>query len=87
LPGAISTFAAQHFTGFGIPGQPLLINGVAVVLEHQLTGISINLDQEVTAGIQRNEALGEAFIQSIDGRSQRYGGFRGLDHLFNLQTQ
>ena len=52
-------------------GQSLGIDRVAVMLEDQLSGSPINLDQEIAVGIERDEALGEALIENIDRLGDR----------------
>ncbi len=57
LPWSITTLAAQHFAGFVITRQPILINGVAVMLPPPLRCGVIPLDQALALGIQGNTAL------------------------------
>ena len=59
------SFAAQHLAGFGIGGQPPLINAVAVVLHHKLGRSRVQLDQDIAPRVEGNEALGEAVIQLL----------------------
>ncbi len=81
------TAATEHFAGVWIGGQPLPINGIAVVLGQQLAPFPVELDQEVALWIQGNETLGEsvveltalAGIQSLAG-IQRLAGIEGLGH-------
>ena len=55
--GAIAALTTQDFAGFVITRQTLLINGVAVMLQHQLLSVVVHLDQEIAAGIKGDEAL------------------------------
>ena len=55
LPWSITTLATQHFARLRIMGQTLLIDGVAVVLQHQLRSGVIHFDQKITLGIKSDE--------------------------------
>ena len=54
-------------------GQTLLIDGVAVMLQHQLRCGVVHLDQEIALGIQSNEALRQALIQRLKASDRRLG--------------
>mgnify|MGYP003349420324 CR=1 FL=1 len=51
--------------GVGVGGQAPLIDAVAVMLGDQLTGLAIELDQEIARRIQGDETLGEPFIELV----------------------
>merc|ERR1711965_448391 len=46
-------------------GQTLLIDGVAVVLQHQLRCGVINFDQKITLGIKSDKTPRQAIIQLL----------------------
>ena len=58
-----TTAAAQHLASVWIGGKPLLIDAIAKVLHHQLPGGGIHTDQEITAGIELDRAVGVGIIQ------------------------
>ena len=49
--------AAQHFTGIRVCGQAAGVDAVAVVLDDELTGCAVELDQDVAGRIEGDEAL------------------------------
>ena len=57
--------AAEHFAGVGVGGEAALIDAIAVVLGHQLLGLVVDADQEITAGIEGDEALRKLVIDLL----------------------